>query len=195
MRGCSRLMVDRHLRPHGIVGVLVLAAATGTLLACTRTGHVVTAIPAPTPTPSMAVEAPAADGGIAPVSISHPSPGAKDAFRKCQVGDIGGAGMYSFDLITGMGQVPSARDVYHYVPMTGREPELENDGPAWVVQFHGEFPMLKIAETWTDPVCIATADSFGFYAVGVTRQNASDITTTPEPPPIPPDRTLPPLVP
>src|SRR5262245_60961046 len=91
------------------------------LAACSSGGAVVTTFPEPTPISTMRVEPTLPTGDLAPVSISHPSPGAKYAFEKCFVGDIGGSGLYSFDLVAGMGQIPSARDMYRYIPLTGRE--------------------------------------------------------------------------
>lgn len=107
---------------------------------------------------------------------------------KCHIGD-----QYSIDQIAGMGQVPSTKDLFHYVPLTGREPELAADDPAWVIQFHGDIPMRS--GVWTDPVCIVTPLSFGYYATGPSTDYNSGKTQTPEPPPVSPDRSLPPLVP
>jgi hypothetical protein len=195
-------MFHRHrpLRLIPDIGLLTLVAAGA--LACTRTGAVVTAVPAPTPLPSMAVEPTQPTGDIAPVSISHPSAGAKAAFHKCLVGDIGGSGMYAYDLVAGMGQIPSASDLYRYIPLTGREPELKRHDPVWVIQFTGDFPMRGGAspgpahdEIWIDPACIVMSDTSGFYGVGPTRMDGSSVVTTPEPPRVPPDRKLPPLIP
>ena len=91
------------------------------------------------------------------------------------------------------GQIPSARDIGHYVPMTGRERELNADSPAWVIQFRGDLPMR--GGIWTDPICVVTADTSGFYATGSTADYNGGEISTPEPPPTPPDRRLPPLAP
>ena len=125
---------------------------------------------------------------VLPVSISNPGEGALDAFAKCHVGD-----QFSIEQVAGMGQVSSATDLFHYVPLTGREPEFKADNPAWVIQFRGELPMRF--GLWTDPVCIVTADHFGYYATGASKDYNSDKVMTPEPPPTPPDRSLPPLLP
>ncbi len=144
--------------------------------------------PDPTPTSSMAVVPTLPTGDLAPVSISKPSPGAKDTIAKCHIGD-----QYAIEQVAGMGQVPSARDLFHYVPLTGREREFKADVPAWVIQFRGDIPMRF--GLWTDPVCIVTPDYFGFYAIGPSQNYGSDKVVTPEPPPTPPDRSLPPLIP
>jgi hypothetical protein len=169
--------------------VLACAFVSLMLAACTAGGGaVVTTIPEPKPTPSMAVVPTLPTGDLAPVSISKPSPGAKDAFAKCHVGD-----QYAMEQVAAMAQVPSARDLFHYVPLTGREPEFKSDSPAWVIQFRGDIPMRF--GLWTDPVCIVTPDDFGFYAAGPSKDYGSDSVETPEPPPTPPDRSLPPLIP
>lgn len=126
--------------------------------------------------------------GLAPVSISNLSDGARETFAKCHIGD-----QFSTEQVAGMGQVPSARDLFHYVPLTGREPEFDADVPAWVIQFRGDIPMRS--GVWTDPVCIVTPDHFGYYATGPSRDYATGQVVLPEAPATPPDRSLPPLVP
>ena len=100
--------------------------------------------------------------------------------------------------VVGAALIPHARDVRHYVRLTGKEPGLDDDGPAWVVVFKGEMYMAKPDETWADPVCIVATgrpriDYTGFYAVGPVRTRSGAI-VTPLPAPEP-DRTLPPLTP
>jgi len=72
------------------------------------------------------------DGGLTPVSISNPSAGAKDALARCHIGD-----QYAIEQVASMGQVPLAKDLPHYVPLTGREPQLSDNGPAWVIRLRG----------------------------------------------------------
>jgi hypothetical protein len=168
-----------------------LACAGGALMlaACTAGGGaIVSTVPDQTPTPSMAVIPTSPTGDLSPVSISNPSRGAKDAFAKCHIGD-----QFSVEQVAGMGQVPSTTDLFHYVPLTGREPEFKSDGPAWVIQFRGDIPMRS--ESWTDPVCIVTADYFGYYATGPSKDYKTGKVAMPEPPPTPPDRSFPPLIP
>ena len=136
----------------------------------------------------MALATPGTSGDLPPVSISNPSEGARDAFAKCHVGD-----QYPIESVAGMAQVPSARDLFHYVPLTGREREFKVDRPAWVIQFHGDLP--DRFGLMTDPVCIVMADTFGFYGVGDSKDWQGHLLATPEPPLVPADRTLPSLVP
>jgi hypothetical protein len=136
----------------------------------------------------MAVTPTVPTGDLAPVSITNPSEGAKDAFAKCHIGD-----QFSIEQVAGMGQVPSARDLFHYVPLTGREREFDADVPAWVIQFRGDIPMRD--GLWPDPVCIVTPGSFGFYATGPVKNYNTGTVATPEPPLTLPDRSLPPLLP
>ena len=142
----------------------------------------------PTPTASMAVIPTVPTGDLAPVSISDPSEGARDALAKCHIGD-----QFSIEQVAGMGEVPSAMDLFHYVPLTGREREFQADIPAWVIQFRGDIPMRD--GLWTDPVCIVTPESFGYYATGPSKDYNTGEVATPEPPPTPRDRSLPPLLP
>jgi hypothetical protein len=155
--------------------------------ACSPSGAIASP-PVPPASPTVAVEAPGPAGDLVPVSISNPSPGAADAFAKCHLGD-----QYSFDHVAGMGQVPTAMDLLHYVPLNGREPQLKEDGPAWVIQFRGDLPMRD--GFWTDPICVVTAETSGFYATGPTKGWNMETRNSPEPPSVPPDRTLPPLIP
>ena len=126
---------------------------------------------------------------ISPVSISNPSPGAKDAFEKCHIGD-----MILIENVAGMGQLPSAKDLLHYVPLTGREPQLQEESPAWVIQVKGEVQQLG-NEIWIGPTCIVTANDVAFYATGPVKNTQTGEVLELEPPSEPPDRTLPPLVP
>ena len=170
-----------NIRVSRVVAAVALFASSCALIlaACT---------PEPTPNPSMAVILTLPTGDLSPISISDPSSGAKDAFAKCHIGD-----QFSIEQVAGMGQVPSARDLFHYVPLTGREREFNADVPAWVIQFRGDIPMRD--GLWTDPVCIVTPQSFGYYATGPSKDYNTGTVETPEPPPTPPDRSLPPLRP
>jgi hypothetical protein len=102
--------------------------------------------------------------------------------------------MILIEKVAGMAQVPSAKDVVRYVPLTGREPQLKEDGPAWVIQIKGEVQQ-RGSEIWIDPTCVVTAGDFGFYATGPVKNTSTGDVMTPEEPSTPPDRTLPPLVP
>lgn len=170
-------------------GSLIWAGGALLLAACTAGGGaIVSTVPEPTATASIADIPTLPTGDLPPVSISNPSQGAIDALAKCHIGD-----QFSIEQVAGMGLVPSARDLFHYLPLTGREPEFKADVPAWVIQFRGDLPMRF--GLWTDPVCIVTADHFGYYATGPSKDYNTDRVETPEPPPTPPDRSLPPLLP
>lgn len=170
------------LRSLSIVGVILIAA-------CTATGAPASSTPEPTATASIAPIPTSTTGDLPPVSISNPSPGAKDAFEKCHIGD-----MILIDKVGGMGQVPSAKDLPHYVPLPGRVPQLKEESPAWVIQIKGEVQQFG-NEIWIDPTCIVTANDFGFYATGPVKNTETGDVIKPETPSNPPDRTLPPLVP
>jgi hypothetical protein len=159
------------------------------LVACSAAGAPVSSSPKPTTLASIVPIPTSPSGDLPPVSISHPSAGAKDAFAKCHIGD-----MILIEKVAGMAQVPSAKDVVRYVPLTGREPQLKEDGPAWVIQIKGEVQQ-RGSEIWIDPTCVVTAGDFGFYATGPVKNTSTGDVMTPEEPSTPPDRTLPPLVP
>jgi hypothetical protein len=123
------------------------------------------------------------------VSASKPSAGAVDAFAKCHIGD-----MILISRVTGMGQIASAKNLAHYIPLTGREPQLTEDGPAWVIQIRGDIQEPG-NEVWTDPTCFVTESDSGYFASGPVRKTTTGTVATPEPPARPPDATLPPLAP
>jgi hypothetical protein len=108
---------------------------------------------------------------------------------KCHIGD-----MVPIEKVIGMGQISSAKDLYRYIPLTGREPQLREEGPAWIIQMLAELPQPGSNEVWIDPTCVVTQDDFGYFATAPVR-NATGTLLTPEAPAIPPDRKLPPLAP
>lgn len=169
---------------------LVLVAAL--LAGCTSSGHATDVVPSPSAratTPTDASSVGPLDMGRA-VSASKPSAGAADALAKCQVGST-----ISLDRVQGMELISPAREAPRYVALTGREPEIQSDEPAWVIQFRGEIPMPANGEIWTDPVCVVTGDVFGYYATGPVKILPSGVVVTPGPLASPPDRVLPSLAP
>jgi hypothetical protein len=168
--------------------------AIGTLLACTQTGAPVATTPQPTASATLGspdTSAPPGYGAdIQPVSASKPGPEAADVMSKCHVGD---GDSVSLKQVTGMGKIASAADLPHYVPLTGREPQLKDPGPAWVIQVKGDIPQ-KNGEVWTDPTCVVTSSIFGYFGTGPTKLPNGDV-VAPEPPALQPDRTVPPLAP
>lgn len=129
---------------------------------------------------------------VALVSASSPGGAASAVLERCGVtADAPGR-------VAGMAELATAQDLSHYVPMTGREPVLRWDGPAWVVRLRGEVPMPKIGETWVDPACIVVESDdgglSGFYAVGGWI-DADGTMHPPIPPATETDRSLPTLAP
>ena len=174
-------------------GLSVLASTLMVLALGCSMGAVVTEGPQPSSSAASTVgpsmETPPA-GDVMAVSASAPSAGAADAIAKCHVGD-----MIPISSVTGMGQVASAADLVHYVPLTGREPQLREAGPAWIIQVHADVPQPGSGEIWTDPTCVVTQNDFGYFATGPVRNAATGAVVTPAPPIIHPDRKLPPLAP
>lgn len=130
------------------------------------------------------------DPSVEPVALSALSPEAASVLQICQVLDNIGT-----DRVAGMGKIDHARDAVHYAWLTGLEPEIQTDAPAWVVAFKGEVPMPMSGEVWVDPTCIVVDGDGGFYATGPVRILASGVTVTPPPARVKPDRALPPLLP
>lgn len=107
----------------------------------------------------------------------------------CRVGVLGE------DAIAGMGRIGSATLTHDYATLTGLEPELQVDGPAWVIQFRGDVMQLRpVGEVWVDPICVVIDGSGGFYATGGYR-TADGALRTPAPVDVPPRYSLPPLDP
>ena len=126
---------------------------------------------------------------LAAVSASHPSSGAAEAMAKCHIGD-----MIVIEKVAGMAELPAAADILRYVPLTGREPQLKEPGPVWVIQIKGDVQQLG-GEVWTDPTCVVTESGFGYFATGPVTQTATGKVTLPEGPAVKPTETLPPLAP
>lgn len=108
---------------------------------------------------------------------------------KCHIGD-----MIVADKVAGMGLLPSAPDILRYVPLTGREPQLKEPGPVWVIQIRGDVQQ-RGDEIWTDPTCVVTATDSGYFATGPVTDLTSGKVTPPETPAVLPDQALPPLAP
>ena len=122
--------------------------------------------------------------------MSDPSSEATDALRICQVLDNIGA-----DKVSGMGEIGHARDAVRYVWLTGAEPEIQSDAPAWIVTFRGEVPMPMSGEIWIDPTCIVVGGDGGLYSTGPVKHPSMGVTSTPLPAKQKPDLALPPLQP
>jgi hypothetical protein len=169
------------------VAAIIFAGCSGVAAPVTDAPASPATLPSPTPTIETSTAPPLTS--VAPVSASKPSAGAADAFAKCHIGDL-----ILIGRVTGMGQIASAKNLAHYVPLTGREPQLAEDGPAWIIQIRGDVPQPG-GEVWTDPTCVVTQSEFGYFATGPVRNTATGKVVTPEPPTTPPDTKLPPLAP
>jgi hypothetical protein len=145
--------------------------------------------PATSPTPTIDTSTAPPLTQVAPVSASKPSAGAADAFAKCHIGD-----MILISRVTGMGQIASAKNLAHYLPLTGREPQLEEAGPAWMIQIRGDVPQPG-GEVWTAPTCVVTRGEFGWFATGPVRDTKTGQVLTSKLPASTPDATLPALAP
>jgi hypothetical protein len=185
-----------HVRSGAMKKVVALTILTTALAGCVSGGAIVTEPPTSTtsPTnPSVASLEPVAtpEGGaptLVAVSASHPSAEAAEVLTKCRVGEF-----IPISQVAGMAKLPAASDLSHYVPVTGREPELNEPGPMWVIQIKGDLSMRS--GIWTDPICFVTDSEFGYMATGTTADYATGRTTQPEAPAVAPDGTLPPLAP
>ena len=95
------------------------------------------------------------DGALMPVSRSKPSPDAKAVLDLClRPGEI--------SLVVGMARLASARDVGKYMLTGGKEPELNDDSPVWLVQLRGKV----VYRSWTNfnPVCMVKDGQVFNYA-------------------------------
>lgn len=106
----------------------------------------------------------------------------------CQVASIG------LDSIAGMGEISAANRATDYASLSGLEPELFTDKPAWVIQFQGSVPQPLERETWIDPVCVEIDGHGGLYATGPVIMESGKL-WTPAPIANPPSLSLPPLAP
>jgi hypothetical protein len=184
--------------------LIALSIVTTAVVGCVSSGDVVTEPPnsfnAPTHPPVASfAPVPTPDTGapsLTAVSVSHPSAEAAAVFAICRIGEFIPIGE-----VAGMAKLPVARDLTHYVPLTGREPQLKDAGPAWVIQIHGDITQYNGGSPspggaiWTDPICVVTSSGFGYFATGPITDAATGTTTEPERPATPPDRSLPSLAP
>jgi hypothetical protein len=137
---------------------------------------------------------PQLDRTIAPLSISKPPGDASRAFEVCSVEqwvDRKGLGV-----VAGIGRIDRASDAPHYARLSGREPEIHSEKPAWIVQFSGDIRMPWSNQIYVDPACIVVeGGEGGFFATGGVRELGSDEVREAPSDAIQPDRALPPPVP
>jgi hypothetical protein len=110
------------------------------------------------------------DQSIEPVSLSNPSLDAAEALEICHVLDLHGV-----EKVSGMGRIEDAQAVL-YAALTGKEPEIDTDAPAWLITFRGEVPMPTLHEMWIDPTCVVVNHDGGIYATGPVRKMISGTT-------------------
>lgn len=177
-----------------VASTILIAAACATLepdapatRGPTRTSPDVQAAASDAPG-GVAQQPPAApvDTALTQVSRSNPGPEAGAILDLC-----GAAG---FDLagISGMAKVAHARDLPRYVRLTGREPEIQTDAPAWVVAYSGRMTLPRALGWAEDPICVVIDGERTVFLTG--RHGRGDVESEPLPVPGPPF-SLPPLAP
>jgi hypothetical protein len=131
---------------------------------------------------------------IVPVSKSHPSVEAQEALDECYITDFKHTGFRTLglDSVAGMGEVVPARDAPLYVPLVGIEPEIQTDGPAWLIETKGVVT-LALAPTMRNPTCVVVRGVSSWYATDAYSEGNGWVTARPVP--LPPSFRLPPLAP
>jgi hypothetical protein len=141
----------------GLPAVLSLVAACGSVG--------VSASPDTTVAPSASPQASAA-ADVAPVSMSAPSALAAEGIRQCV------PRIYTLQVV-GIGIVIHGNLVKNYVALSGKEPELMTDDPAFVVQFSGTIREINIGGPgnagWIDihdAICVVVDGTPYHYVTG-----------------------------
>jgi hypothetical protein len=130
------------------------------------------------------------DASIAAVSATKEGAEAAAVLAKCNIGE-----QIPLDHVTGMGKIADASKLAVYVPLTGREPQLKETGPAWIVMVADEVRQPGSTEVWTNPTCVVTAGEAGYYATGPVTDLATGKILQPEAPSRAPELRVPPLAP
>ena len=151
-RGSSRdswfPRVGGALAAGAIVGVVVGAALL-------RSGSAVNPGEVGSPVPSLAA--------LEQVSLSNPTGEERDVMLQCRVLEYP-------DQVVGMAKVPNASDLPLYVRLTGNEPEIQTDKPAWVVSFGGEVRIPTVSQagiiTATTPTCVIVDGVRSWFLTG-----------------------------
>jgi hypothetical protein len=126
------------MRPHRRLAWVGLLIAAG-LAGCADD------VPSPTVPP------------LAVVSGTAMPPDAEAALKMCFV---------PWGQIAGIGLVPHARDAWWYVPLSGREPEIQTDAPAWLIQVRGPLQAPLDPEIAVDPTCVVIAGQYTLFGTG-----------------------------
>ena len=108
------------------------------------------------------------DATLIAISKSSMGPDAKSAFDLCvRPGDE--------TSVAGMALVPSAHRVRSYMLTNGNEPELQDDSPVWVIQFHGVIAVRSGLAL--NPVCVVkNGEATVFMPYGLAGDPASQMT-------------------
>jgi hypothetical protein len=91
---------------------------------------------------------------LQPVSLGHPTSEERDVIAKC------GVDQHSSQVI-GMGLVQRAKDLPRFVRLTGAEPEIQTDKPAWAVAYGGQMSLATrghAGSVFSDPICVVIDD-------------------------------------
>jgi hypothetical protein len=125
----------------------LLAACSATLAPVTTTKPDANATPAPTHIVSATLPV---GSDIVGVSLSKPTADSKAVFAACHIGDLD---QVPIAKVTGVGEIASMKDILHYVPLTGREPQIKAPGPVWIVTVHYDMfqPGAATRRGWTQP--------------------------------------------
>lgn len=169
--------------------VLVAAFAAALIAGCSR--------PAADSQPTSmatngAATSPASDD-VVPVSLTSAKGLAADGLEGC------GVSMYA-DQIRGIGVLERSTMLPRYVPLTGREPEIKPDRPAFAVLFEGSIRLPfrggQGSATYADiesATCVFIDGAPIWYVTGPWEDSLGN-KGTPEPAPLM-DRDLPPALP
>lgn len=168
----SRMLVS------GLAAIVVLAAA------CSRAGQ-----GSPSVDASAADALATSDPGLRAVSLSESYGDSADAMALCGVGE-------HRDLVSGAAHVMHAKDLPKYVRLSGNEPEIQTDAPAWVVAYQGvvRLPVRGLRYAYVDqidPTCVVIDGESSWFTTGEIRNPDGTVI---EPSLLPaPAGTLPPL--
>jgi hypothetical protein len=183
------------MKPRRLSGVVGLGLVGALAAACSvQSGSIRASASAPPTTVSPTAAATGyggrpIDASLTPVSASHPSPAAAAALESCGV-----PSPYPINQVVGMALISRARELPKYVGLPDFQLEIQNDDPAWVIQFQGPIAQPWIAEIWTDPICVrfkARSVNSGYFAA----QPAMPVAGITPDPGIAPTLALPPLAP
>ena len=137
----------------------------------------------PDNTVETATETPAPVGNAEPISLSNPTSAEAKAMGACFLPDWQAG-------LTGAARIPIS-DVLRYVPLTGREPEINRavDRYVWVFEYRWRLDVAPIIPTRGTPtsiksdhlVCMVVDEVHILFIVGVEADQEGTIISTPHP--------------